>query len=81
MAYRIQCLRCGKDTWAENLVDLIESYIDPRGQMTCARCNGTEAYVQQISTRCEKESNQVCAEYIATSADTESPSARILNDL
>ena len=76
MAYQIQCLRCGKTTWARNLVDLIDAYMDARGQMTCARCNGTETYVEQITTGSEREPNEVWRSGMASGWTGEFPVGR-----
>jgi hypothetical protein len=55
MAFRIQCLKCDTDTWAGNIVDLIDTHTDARGRFVCARCGETETYVAQITGRWEQE--------------------------
>jgi hypothetical protein len=64
MAYRIQCLQCATDTWAGNIVDLLDAHTDARGRLVCARCGARETYVQQITGRWEKEPAAVWDEYI-----------------
>ncbi len=55
MAYRIQCLLCAKETWAGNVVDLLDAHTNERGRFICARCGARETYVQHITGRWEKE--------------------------
>jgi hypothetical protein len=64
MAYQIHCLKCDTDTWAGNIVDLIDAHTNLCGWLICAQCGETETYVQQITGRWEKEPDAVWDRYI-----------------
>ena len=64
MAYRIQCLLCAKNTWAGNIVDLLDAHTDARGRFMCAQCGARATYVQQITRRWETEPDAEWAGYI-----------------
>jgi hypothetical protein len=64
MAYRIQCLLCTKDTWAGNIVDLLDAHTDPSGRFICSQCGAQDTYVQQITGRWETEPDAEWREYI-----------------
>lgn len=49
MAYRIQCLKCETDTWAGNIVDLIQSHTDDCGRLVCAGCSAPGGYIHWIT--------------------------------
>jgi len=64
MAYRIQCLLCARDTWAGNIVDLLDAHTDARGRFMCAQCGARATYVQQITRRSETEPDAEWPGYI-----------------
>ena len=64
MAYQIRCLKCEADTWAGNIVDLIECHTNCSGRLVCGQCGETETYIAQITGRREKEPEAEWDEYI-----------------
>ena len=64
MAYQIRCLKCEQDTWAGNIVELIEEHTNLDGRLVCGHCEETETYVDQITGRWEKEPEAPWVEYI-----------------
>ncbi len=49
MAYRIQCLKCETDTWARDIIDLIQAHTDDRGRLVCAGCSAPGGYIHWIA--------------------------------
>jgi hypothetical protein len=64
MAFQIRCLICHADTWAGNVVELIDAHTNLCGRLICGDCGGTETYVAQITGRWEKEPEEKFEEYI-----------------
>jgi hypothetical protein len=50
MAYPIDCADCKGQTWAANIVDLIQHHTSPRGSITCSLCGHDHAYIKREST-------------------------------
>jgi hypothetical protein len=57
MAYRIECLKCGADTWVGNTARLIEEHTDQYGRFLCGQCQKAETYIRVITGRWEREPN------------------------
>ena len=55
MAYQIECQECGKDTWAGNVVELLDAHTDGCGRLVCAACGAPSGYIHQITGLWEKE--------------------------
>jgi hypothetical protein len=64
MAYRIECHLCQYETWAGNIVDLLEGHTDPGGRLLCARCGATDTSIHTITGLREKEPNEDWDGYI-----------------
>jgi len=64
MAYQIQCQECGKDTWAGNIVDVLEAHTDGSGRLLCAACGAPSGYIHQITGLWEKEPEAIWHGYI-----------------
>ena len=57
MAYRIECLKCGAETWVGNTARLIEEHTTPEGRFVCSQCLKTETYIQTITGLWERDPN------------------------
>ncbi|HWR83395.1 MAG TPA: hypothetical protein VN285_08835 [Candidatus Deferrimicrobium sp.] len=58
MAYRIQCLSCDKETWATNIIDLIENNTDGMfeshgGKLKCGS-SGAQGYIR-VESKLQEE--------------------------
>jgi hypothetical protein len=47
MSQTIHCRACNADTEAESIADLIRAHTDDTGRFACARCGGTDTFMQQ----------------------------------
>jgi len=64
MAYRIECHLCRSDTWAGNIVDLLDWHTDPRGRLVCEKCGATDTSIHTITGLWERESEAAWNGYI-----------------
>jgi hypothetical protein len=55
MAFQIRCLACHADTWAGNIVELINAHSNICGRLVCGACGAANTYVAQITGLWEKE--------------------------
>lgn len=59
MGYLIKCSSCQQDTWAPNIVDLINDYLEKEsGKIKCLKCGSLQASIFQESILQEGETWQ-----------------------
>lgn len=54
MGYSIKCTSCGQNTWAENIVNLINEHKEKNGKIKCTACGSSNASIYQESSLQEK---------------------------
>ena len=54
MGYLINCDKCKQDSWADNIVDLIDNHLDKQNLLKCSNCGASGAYICKLSETQEK---------------------------
>ena len=54
MGYPIRCSSCGKETWATNIINLIQEHTETNGKIKCIVCGSLNASIYQKSSLQEK---------------------------
>lgn len=49
MPYEVRCRACGAQTWATNIVDLLNDHTDSRGHLVCLKCSRTDTFIYRSS--------------------------------
>jgi DNA-directed RNA polymerase subunit RPC12/RpoP len=55
MGYLIKCNSCKQDTWASNIVDLVNEHTEKNGKIKCTACGSPNASIYQKSKLQEKD--------------------------
>lgn len=54
MGYLIKCNSCKQDTWASNIVDLVNEHTEKNGKIKCTTCGSPNASIYQKSKLLEE---------------------------